>query len=572
MEEEVSCGNGEELINKVKLNIKKEAIDRAAVLIEIIETETSNSKQLEQIRLLKEIQNLIEFQKKDNSFKKIKDDLQNWRWTNSEEGIEYLEKKIRNNQWLSQDRARYQEQIDFLRQKFQEFKNDGNEDFNLQKFVEENTKEHIDDLKQKLEEKKAPITKLTNEYSESRFNLWQESRRIVWGKPNKINDPKGSNTVIDDFKYSGKTLEKTVYIPFSDIHKAIIDANWTFRNGERNPEGNYLTGHLVFVVTNQPHRKQILKNEEGVNQKNEKGEDLRRYIGGRTFVDFPIVMPIKLIEQQRIFEDQKAFEKFLDSKTTYGYGVGENNRSNQSGAHSELALKEFLENKDNINGIVTTLKNKLIAKFGESRDFKVYELVLFLNSQRNICDMGNGGCEKILSDLQSSKEKDSFLELLKTELQKQDFKTLAKEEFPRIFITDTSYMVYDSYCSNSLKKDAIEGMGSEDNEVYSIDIKELARKVILSTKEAEIGEVGRKNIEKYKSPISIPFYSGFTSAKGKINNALLGKKRKDDNIPIDLPKSFDDIDIITVKKKPSSLVKVESVENLFKEKEVFKEI
>ena len=46
MEEEVSCGNGEELINKVKLNIKKEAIDRAAVLIEIIETETSNSKQL----------------------------------------------------------------------------------------------------------------------------------------------------------------------------------------------------------------------------------------------------------------------------------------------------------------------------------------------------------------------------------------------------------------------------------------------------------------------------------------------------------------------------------------------
>ena len=58
MEEEVSCGNGEELINKVKLNIKKEAIDRAAVLIEIIETETSNSKQLETFFEAKHIQNI----------------------------------------------------------------------------------------------------------------------------------------------------------------------------------------------------------------------------------------------------------------------------------------------------------------------------------------------------------------------------------------------------------------------------------------------------------------------------------------------------------------------------------
>ncbi len=247
---------------------------------------------------------------------------------------------------------------------------------------------------------------------------------------------------------------------------------------------------------------------------------------------------------------------------------------------------------------IQILKTKLTAKFGTADGHKVYELILFTNSNQNICDQHEQhefGCEGKMWNIEASTLQGSFLETLTKEMRDQGLKTSSKH-LPRILVSNTSFKKFDYYrkSSESLSQDAGEWLVKDQEwvsedvkeraskyEGLSIDAKKLAGKVILSS--AEIGIDGRnrddelssvaesqKQLRKqkleeakkagvtvdttsefieteYSNPESIPFYSGFTSKAG--NTDLLGHSKRQGKI--ETPKSFDGADLIEVRKKPS---------------------
>lgn len=428
------------------------------------------------------------------------------------------------------------------------------------------------DLLLKIRSGQGDVDFLSEQVAELRFQNFKEARRIVWasvGKKEAMNED-GELIEISDFKYPGKTAAKTVYIPYHDIQQAIIDANWTLRAGKGinsdpsdhyHVKGNYLTTHMLFVVSDEQH---IKTSSTG------------KYDGGRSFIDFPIVLPLDLMTTQRIFANQEAFENFLSSQ---GSQVGRNASSSVRYSHSEWKLEEFLQDSENIRKIVQILKTKLTAKFGTAEDHKVYELILFTNSNQNICDQHEQhefGCEGKMWNIEASTLQGSFLEKITTEMHNQGLKTSSKH-LPRILIANTSFerFRYASKSSESLSQDAQDWFAYEPSQEtikrkeLSIDAKKLAGSVMLSSAEKDIDgrdryrELMKSVIEsekdqgsgggivsaatEYSDPESIPFYSGFTSKAGSTD--LLGYEKRRGKI--ETPKSFDGADLIEVKSKPS---------------------
>lgn len=410
----------------------------------------------------------------------------------------------------------------------------------------------------KIKNGQGDIEQMSRDVAEMRFQNLKEARRIVWmstGQEDSL-DEEGNPVTISDFKYSGKTAAKTVNIPYHDIQKAIIDANWTLRAGKgiasnsqsgKHVNGNYLTAHMLFVVSDQEHIKSRRSD---------------RYEGGRSFVDFPIALPLDLMTTQRIFSNQKSFEIFLNSN---GSEVGRNVSSSKPYAHSEWTLEEFLYNPENVKKIVEILNTKLTAKFGTAEGHKVYEVILFTNSNQNICDQHEQyefGCEGKMWNLQASQSEGSFLMMLRDEMHNHGLKTPTKSTFPRMLVANTSFQTfsYQHKSSQTLSEDANTWIGGrEETKKYDglvVDAKALAGKVILTSTEISIDGKDRTtqiyepkdsvDKKKYAEPESVPFYSGFTSRTG--TRDLLGDKK---NGKISTPKSFDDIDLIEVRKKPS---------------------
>ncbi len=247
---------------------------------------------------------------------------------------------------------------------------------------------------------------------------------------------------------------------------------------------------------------------------------------------------------------------------------------------------------------IQILKTKLTAKFGTADGHKVYELILFTNSNQNICDQHEQhefGCEGKMWNIEASTLQGSFLETLTKEMRDQGLKTSSKH-LPRILVSNTSFKKFDYYrkSSESLSQDAGEWLVKDQEwvsedvkeraskyEGLSIDAKKLAGKVILSSAEIDIDgrnrddelssvaesqkQLRKQKLEEakkagvtvdttsefieteYSNPESIPFYSGFTSKAG--NTDLLGHSKRQGKI--ETPKSFDGADLIEVRKKPS---------------------
>lgn len=343
---------------------------------------------------------------------------------------------------------------------------------------------------------------------------------LIWGVPKKT----GAR---DHFIYSGKTDEKIVYKPFTAIHQYLIDANWRLRLGTTHSDGpNYLIAYIVFTISNQPHSKKP-------------GE---HYQGGRTYIGFPVIAPFTLLLSNTPIEKQ--------SVGSIVGGIGKFESSTERGSHSELALKEFLVSASNVENVVTLLKKRVETTFGSSKDFKVYGVDIFINSNKSICQ----SCESLLHQLSLpplTNETPTFLGLLKTELEKQEFKTLthSNRRFPRVFISVSSYEQYAAYCSNRFDNDVRKGFEIErgnllemmdmdhelptkvnDYPTYDIDTKLLAGKVILSTPEARIDLIKGKvytynkyikaqqtkyqDLVRESAEFEVPFQGGFCSIKG----------------------------------------------------------
>ncbi|MBA8667681.1 hypothetical protein H1Q59_07245 [Holosporaceae bacterium 'Namur'] len=250
--------------------------------------------------------------------------------------------------------------------------------------VYRNEKPKDDEYEQWIEEK---INTELNSMKQ-RLNIFESSTflpTIVWAVPHK--NPTQDRKIIS-FIYSGKTSEKTVTIPFFDIHKHLIESNWIIRELnhvnklDHTKNKNYLLAHLLFIVSDRPHS----KNEEG------------KYTGGRRFIDFPVTRPLNILNG------------FKDSDKNYlgKYHHGDNYD------HSEKVLLDHL-NKE-ITNIVALLKHKfMLLNEGNFQNFKIYSINLFLNSVHNVCR----GCEERLSKLMISQDEESFLFKLKTQLQQE---------------------------------------------------------------------------------------------------------------------------------------------------------
>lgn len=235
-------------------------------------------------------------------------------------------------------------------------------------------------IKRKLKEEYAALQSQHREALEkeaqSALNKGTSIPHTVWGIPRLIEK---DSQQMNDFIYSGSTKAKTVYKPFREIHKALIDANWRLRTGKSESDSpNYITAHLLFTVSDAPHQ--------------------RDYKGGRTYIDFPIFLPLDLLvtADPSSFTSDESFHDFLYGKL---HKIGQNQEAKESGQHSETALAEMLLNPKNLKQIVLILKQKLLAKYGQNEDFKVYEINLFINSNKSICGALDGGCEKTLQSL-----------------------------------------------------------------------------------------------------------------------------------------------------------------------------
>ncbi|HJK89034.1 MAG: hypothetical protein LF888_06835 (plasmid) [Candidatus Megaira endosymbiont of Mesostigma viride] len=384
----------------------------------------------------------------------------------------------------------------------------------LQMWVKDRIYEYISNLEQEYD----------NLYTKLSHDLNSLAHPIAWGIPEAIRTVNGFQ---DSFVYQGSTIEKTVYIPFTAIHKKLTESNWIMRAGIDNTK-NYLLAHIGFIVSDKPHNPEQCF-----------------YSGGRVHIDFPIVADFAIFkaikETGRNYQVIAKEWEFFNNIGKYIY--------KKQGHHSEVALVDFL--KENIPNLVTTLKYKLTYYYGNYENHKVYAITLFVNSQKNICGGKNdhSNCEGKLSNLMRSHDPDSFLGQLKQQLNDNKLKTLTanNEKFPYMFISVSAHEYYESHCYDTLKQDAKDALFSRSQvEQYrhlNIDIKQLAGKIILSS--AEIWLDDQTNEERHNkvvkeledTTIKIPFYTGFRSASGD-DNILSNHEEK---LEYDYPVCFDEV-------------------------------
>lgn len=372
-------------------------------------------------------------------------------------------------------------------------------------------------------------------------------RTIVWCMPCKESGQ-------DDYIYSGKTPEKTVYIPYSAIHHKLAESNWIMR-GYVNNQHNYLVAHMLFVVSTSPH---IITPGE-------------KYTGGRAFIDFPIMIALdtKLRPQSFIYKDESR--ELISQNGKYPLAV--------QGEHSEAALVNFLKDDATISDMIACIKTKLQLQYNGAKGFKVYAINLFMNSQKNVCSW----CEVLLYDLMSDRSEGSFFAKIKSAMNDSYLITSDKSNKPYISITVSANEWYNEskqhYCcpdkpySSSLiqaARDALD-VSSKPPTPLSIDVKQTAGKMILSTSEGwlsnELEDVPSKKIE---STTKLPFYSGFRSAAGASNrlgevldNENLGLK--DSDLEYAPPNYFDGINILIledVEQSSDEIVVTAEVEDL----------
>lgn len=157
---------------------------------------------------------------------------------------------------------------------------------------------------------------------------------------------------------------------------------------------------------------------------------------------------------------------------------------------------------------------------------------------------------------------ESFLALLKRELESQKLKTPTKNETcPRMFISVSAYEYYGNFCSRRVQDRSEQGLETWiNNDVtypsYAIDTKKLAGKVMLCTPEVKVkGELLnhddylRHQKEQYgtlshEPKYKVPFYTGFRSSRGD-QSFLPGYSK----LLYCLPRSFDGVPFIPATKK-----------------------
>lgn len=275
-----------------------------------------------------------------------------------------------------------------------------------------------------------------------------EETRVVWFSPTQSIEKDGSNQ--DQFIYSSNTKEKTVFIPFKEIHKRLIQDNYRVRNGE--VVKNILVGSFVFVVSDRVH--------PDINKSNEK------YNGGRTYVEVPIIVA----------------SNDLPIKTQ------------KSSDHSEAALKEQLEQDTYIAGLVNSLKEKIKAtlKINDTKNIKIYQNILFLNSELNACK--GFGCSKTLYEMQRGVGDSKFLQKLQNKLHEEGFVMSRKEHGLGKYSDQTNMRLRmqvsysadkptasDGYFGNIHAVEALSAL--DDGNLYSssIDIHHLDGEILLET-------------------------------------------------------------------------------------------
>jgi hypothetical protein len=78
----------------------------------------------------------------------------------------------------------------------------------------------------RIEYKEGDVEESSRQVAEMRFQNFKETRRIIWASVGKksIQGEDEQEKVVSDFKYSGKTTAKTVYIPYHDIQRVICNS------------------------------------------------------------------------------------------------------------------------------------------------------------------------------------------------------------------------------------------------------------------------------------------------------------------------------------------------------------
>ncbi|MBA8667842.1 ankyrin repeat domain-containing protein [Holosporaceae bacterium 'Namur'] len=302
------------------------------------------------------------------------------------------------------------------------------------------------------------IKNLCKKYIEaSKYLLESSSPSIIWGKPK----PKY-------FIYSGSTEEKTVSIPFYEIHKQLIEANRIMEVFYSNK--NQMVAHLLFIVSNNLYIK----------------EENQKYNGGRIFIDFPFVIPMSTLLNQKPSEEDDKRGYYLHEDTV-------------TEPHSEDALISYL--KSNASNIALILKDKIKPYISEQQ-FKLYSVNLFISSQNNVCEW----CEPKLSSLMTSINPDSFLNRLKEALGETVSFPRKNEDFPRMLISVSSHKEFgDGY--KRIKIHASNAKLQPDKNLF-IDSKRLAGSAILGIREEWVEEnTGGTSIDKSTAPC----YTGFIS-------------------------------------------------------------
>lgn len=392
-----------------------------------------------------------------------------------------------------------------------------------QKFTEEDELWLDDIIQQNIDTLQKGINRLNSAYKEKVIALLGAnflSYPLIWGKPKHI---LSQGQQKDAFIYSGKTAQKTVYKPFTAIHQSLVDANWRMRLGRILDKSNYLTVHLLFTVSDRPH---IIHPET------------KKFTGGRTYIDFPFALPLMQLAKEQTFlpnEERKMPFSQTHSLGTYHPAF----QKIKDSFHTERALKSLFLEENTVTEIVHVLKARLEHKYGDAKGFKVYEINLFLNSNRSICEQ----CEQILHSLQlPPKEKDdrsNFLALLKNALIKQNFKTLTKANhtYPRMFLSVSAYDFSSTSGSFNGRLRETEEINinfdkQNNSPAYAIDTKLLAGQAILITYERVVTalKIGKNcGYEQQQSTVyqdlledepffEIPFYTGFRSTGGISNN------------------------------------------------------
>jgi hypothetical protein len=344
--------------------------------------------------------------------------------------------------------------------------------------------------------------------------LHHPTAKIVWAMPNKVIE-KGNRK--DAFIYSSNTPKKIVHIPFTDIHKQLIEANWVMQEGNKSSR-NYLLAHLLFIVSDRPHLKEVdIKSGQ------------MKYLGGRKFIDFPFVMPLNNLSETQI------------DKTNIGLYLG---GSNYTGYHTEQSLVAALTKE--VENIVSTLKAKFMLSNNDICDgFKVYSLCLFLNSIHNVCS----NCEGSLHMLMNSREETSFLFKLESNLRNGLLRVvLPKSEQLRMCVTVSCHRLFlnKEVCSQILISNANDAFEATLKGTYkkgNFDVKELAGKVILSVFEKWVdgksvdhhSRQAKLDVEQKKA--KIPFYTGFVSG-GYYETPFIKNK-----LEYDVPRFFDQLNI-----------------------------